>query len=166
MGGGRKYRKKSSPCRAMFSSAHSNMSCLHDGLQRLPSEHAIGRARPDTARPTALHKGGAGSWERQGPGSCYLLFTLKPLFPEDTSTFHDCHQSTPVVKTCQQSVGDLFGYWSMTHLGPTHMGWNGGPRRCWLRALRIGRHATVGAPRLVKTRVSNPGNLSTIALWW
>lgn len=56
--GGTKCRKKSSPCNAMFSYAHSNTLCLWDSLQRLPSKHAIGQERRDSALPTALHEGG------------------------------------------------------------------------------------------------------------
>lgn len=41
-GGGRKYRKKSYPSSAMFSSAHSNTLCLQDSLQRLLGKHAVG----------------------------------------------------------------------------------------------------------------------------
>lgn len=34
-GGGRKDTKKLSPCNAVFSSAHSNTSCLHDSLAEI-----------------------------------------------------------------------------------------------------------------------------------
>lgn len=66
MGGRRKYKKQSSPCNAMFSSAHSNTLCLHDSLQRLPSKHAIGREGRDLPELQHFVKVGLGAGRGRG----------------------------------------------------------------------------------------------------
>lgn len=67
-GDGRKYREKSSLCNAVFSSSHSNTSCLHDSLAEA-AKHAIGPEGRDSAQRTALHKRGLGT----GKGRAEIL---------------------------------------------------------------------------------------------
>lgn len=64
-GGGRRYRKKSSPCNAVFSSAHSNTSCLHDSLAET-AKHAIGPEGRGSARPKTIQKRWLGASKGRG----------------------------------------------------------------------------------------------------
>lgn len=83
-GDGRKYREKSSPCNAVFSSAHSNTSCLQDSLAEA-AKHAIGPEGRDSARRIALHKRGLGTGKgragilllRRLNATLFLFFFLK-----------------------------------------------------------------------------------------
>lgn len=112
--GGSQCREKSSPCHEMFPSAHSYTSCLQDCLQSLTSmlERQREEMLPDLPNFTKVGLGagkGRGRILLQRGLNIIFVFifcendTLKPLFLENTSTLHECHQSASAVNNAQRS---------------------------------------------------------------